>query len=117
LPFANRCAYFPSIQHLGVAIHARLELLDFSYSENYVGYSATRREDRNHGFTLTGATAALFGAVGSVVLGGVGTVLIATGWLMLFPALAKKRSNGAGMIHAIFVLDCDNIAKEILVAC
>jgi MFS family permease len=38
----------------------------------------------------SGATAALFGAVGSVVLGGVGTVLIAAGWLRLFPALAKR---------------------------
>ena len=38
----------------------------------------------------SGATAALFGAVGSVVLGGAGTVLIAAGWLKLFPALAKR---------------------------
>jgi hypothetical protein len=38
----------------------------------------------------SGATAALFGAVGSVVLGGVGTVMIAAGWLGLFPALARR---------------------------
>lgn len=38
----------------------------------------------------SGATAALFGPVGSVVLGGVGTVLIAAAWLRLFPALAKR---------------------------
>jgi MFS family permease len=38
----------------------------------------------------SGATAALFGAVGSVVLGGVGTVMIAAGWLRLFPALARR---------------------------
>lgn len=38
----------------------------------------------------SGATAALLGAVGSVVLGGLGTVLIAGGWFKLFPALAKR---------------------------
>ena len=38
----------------------------------------------------SGATAALFGAVGSVVLGGVGTVLIAVSWLRLFPTLARR---------------------------
>ena len=38
----------------------------------------------------SGATAALFGAVGSVVVGGVGTVLIAAAWFRLFPALARR---------------------------
>jgi MFS family permease len=38
----------------------------------------------------SGATAAVFGAVGSVVFGGVGTVLIAAGWFRLFPALARR---------------------------
>ena len=38
----------------------------------------------------SGATAAAFGAVGSVVLGGVGTLLIAAGWFKLFPALAQR---------------------------
>lgn len=38
----------------------------------------------------SGATAALFGAVGSVVLGGAGTVLIAASWLKLFPTLARR---------------------------
>jgi len=38
----------------------------------------------------SGATAALFGPVASVVMGGVGTVLIAAGWLRLFPALARR---------------------------
>jgi MFS family permease len=38
----------------------------------------------------SGATAALFGPVGSVVLGGVGTVLVAVIWLKLFPALARR---------------------------
>ena len=38
----------------------------------------------------SGATAALFGPVGSVVMGGVGTVLIAALWLRLFPALARR---------------------------
>lgn len=38
----------------------------------------------------SGATAALFGPVGSVVLGGVGTVLVAALWLRLFPALAQR---------------------------
>ena len=38
----------------------------------------------------SGATAALFGPVGSVVLGGVGTVLVAAAWLRLFPDLARR---------------------------
>ncbi len=38
----------------------------------------------------SGATAALLGPVGSVVLGGVGTVLVALAWFRLFPSLAKR---------------------------
>lgn len=38
----------------------------------------------------SGATAAIIGPVGSVVLGGVGTVLVALAWIKLFPALAKR---------------------------
>jgi len=38
----------------------------------------------------SGATAALFGPVGSVVMGGVGTLLVAATWLRLFPALAQR---------------------------
>lgn len=38
----------------------------------------------------SGATAALLGPVGSVVLGGVGTILIALSWTRLFPALAQR---------------------------
>jgi MFS family permease len=38
----------------------------------------------------SGATAALLGPVGSVVLGGVGTVLVAGAWLRVFPALAQR---------------------------
>lgn len=38
----------------------------------------------------SGATAALLGPVGSVVLGGVGTLLIAAAWMRLFPALAQR---------------------------
>jgi len=38
----------------------------------------------------SGATAALLGPVGSVVLGGIGTLLIAATWLRLFPALAQR---------------------------
>ena len=38
----------------------------------------------------SGATAALFGPVGSVVMGGVGTMLVAALWLRLFPALARR---------------------------
>jgi hypothetical protein len=38
----------------------------------------------------SGATAALLGPVGSVVLGGVGTMLVAASWLRLFPALARR---------------------------
>lgn len=38
----------------------------------------------------SGATAALLGPVASVVMGGVGTLLIAAGWLRLFPELAQR---------------------------
>lgn len=38
----------------------------------------------------SGATAALLGPVGSVVLGGVGTLIVAGAWLRLFPALASR---------------------------
>jgi MFS family permease len=38
----------------------------------------------------SGATAALFGPVGSVVVGGIGTVLIALTWRKLFPSLAER---------------------------
>lgn len=38
----------------------------------------------------SGATAAAFGAVGSVVLGGMGSMLIAVLWLRLFPELARR---------------------------
>ena len=38
----------------------------------------------------SGATAALMGPVGSVVLGGLGTLLVAGLWLRLFPALAQR---------------------------
>jgi MFS family permease len=38
----------------------------------------------------SGATAALFGPVGSVVLGGLGTLAVAGLWLRLFPALAQR---------------------------
>jgi hypothetical protein len=38
----------------------------------------------------SGATAAAIGPIGSVVLGGVGTVLVALAWIKLFPALAKR---------------------------
>jgi MFS family permease len=38
----------------------------------------------------SGATAALLGPVGSVVLGGIGTVLVALSWRRLFPSLAQR---------------------------
>ncbi len=38
----------------------------------------------------SGATAELLGPVGSVVLGGLGTIVVAAAWLRLFPALAKR---------------------------
>ena len=38
----------------------------------------------------SGATAALLGPVGSVVAGGVGTVLVALAWVRLFPSLARR---------------------------
>ena len=38
----------------------------------------------------SGATAALLGPVGSVILGGVGTLLVAALWWRLFPSLARR---------------------------
>jgi len=38
----------------------------------------------------SGATAELFGPVNSVVIGGVGTLLVAAAWLRLFPAMAQR---------------------------
>ncbi|MFO1288885.1 MAG: MFS transporter [Rubrivivax sp.] len=38
----------------------------------------------------SGATAAWLGPVGSVVLGGIGTIVVAALWLRLFPALARR---------------------------
>ena len=38
----------------------------------------------------SGATAALLGPVGSVVAGGIGTLLVAALWLKWFPALAHR---------------------------
>jgi hypothetical protein len=38
----------------------------------------------------SGMTAAWFGPVGSVVLGAMGTLLVAATWLRLFPALATR---------------------------
>ena len=38
----------------------------------------------------SGATAALMGPVGSVVAGGIGTLLVAGAWLKLFPSLAQR---------------------------
>jgi MFS family permease len=38
----------------------------------------------------SGATAALFGPVGSVVAGGLATILVALSWRSLFPALARR---------------------------
>jgi len=39
----------------------------------------------------SGATAALFGPVGSVVLGGLGTLLVAAMWFRLFPELSGRK--------------------------
>ncbi|WP_283957566.1 MFS transporter [Ramlibacter sp. 2FC] len=43
----------------------------------------------------SGATAALLGPVGSVVVGGLGTVLVALLWRRLFPSLARRDGLGA----------------------
>ena len=43
----------------------------------------------------SGATAALLGPVGSVLLGGVGTLGVAALWMRLFPALAQRETLGA----------------------
>ena len=46
----------------------------------------------------SGATAALLGPVGSVVLGGIGTLLVAALWTRSFPSLAR-RDRLDGVIH------------------
>jgi hypothetical protein len=38
----------------------------------------------------SGATAALLGPVGSVVAGGVGTLLVAATWFRMFPSLSRR---------------------------
>ena len=38
----------------------------------------------------SGATAALLGPVGSVLLGGIGTIVVAAAWVRLFPPLAQR---------------------------
>ncbi len=40
----------------------------------------------------SGATAALFGPVGSVLLGGIGTLLVVGLWMQLFPSLARRQN-------------------------
>lgn len=40
----------------------------------------------------SGATAALFGAVGSVLVGGFGTLLVVVLWMRLFPSLARRQN-------------------------
>ena len=50
----------------------------------------------------SGATAAWLGPVGSVVLGGVGVLLVAAAWPRLFPALAQRDAllpGGTGRAH------------------
>jgi hypothetical protein len=42
----------------------------------------------------SGAAAALLGPVGAVVLGGVGTMLVALTWTRLFPSLARRDRMG-----------------------
>ena len=42
----------------------------------------------------SGATAAFLGPVGSVVLGGIGTLIVAALWLKLFPSLAQRDKLG-----------------------
>ena len=44
----------------------------------------------------SGATAALLGPVGSVLLGGVGTLVVVAVWMRLFPALARRQTLGTG---------------------
>jgi hypothetical protein len=45
----------------------------------------------------SGATAAWFGPVGSVVLGGIGTLAVVAIWMRIFPGLARRD----GLIDAV----------------
>ena len=49
----------------------------------------------------SGATAAWLGPVGSVVLGGVGTLVVVAAWLKLFPALAQRDALHPGAPSAL----------------
>jgi MFS family permease len=50
----------------------------------------------------SGVTAAWFGAVPSVVLGGIGTLVVVIAWMRLFPALARvDRLEGRAVVTAI----------------
>jgi hypothetical protein len=42
----------------------------------------------------SGVTAALLGAVGSVLLGGIGTLAVVALWIRWFPALARREDMG-----------------------
>jgi hypothetical protein len=44
----------------------------------------------------SGGTAALLGPVGSVVAGGIGTIMVALAWRRFFPALARRDSLDLG---------------------
>jgi MFS family permease len=47
----------------------------------------------------SGASAALLGPVGSVVLGGIGTLLVAAAWFKLFPSLASRDTMASPVIE------------------
>jgi len=49
-----------------------------------------QRQVTSAGLIRVRRLAALFGAVGSVVVGGIGTMVIAASWLKLFPSLAQR---------------------------
>lgn len=52
--------------------------------------SNSRLSDLLAAVAVFGLATVVFGPVGSVVLGGIGTLLVAAPWVRLFPVLARR---------------------------
>jgi MFS family permease len=78
-----------------ISVVTRLTLMQFETPDDMRGRVAAVNgvfigASNELGEFESGATAALLGPVGAVVVGGLGTVVVALAWLKLFPELAKR---------------------------